>query len=165
MTCESGPSLSGAGRLLSATVDVGQILLGGGITLAGTVLVQVYVIPHVQARTRGRERWEEDVDELVSSLDDKLPRTLDTYKWATYKLDQARSFLADDERFATYRRSAEADSHQADEAVGERMAELHASIRRISRFKSRRPLLVRARHALSAPALCAARSRGAAKAG
>ena len=52
---------------------VGQLLLGGLITLAGTAIVQIFIIPWVQTRNRRRERWEGDVIELETLLHDELP--------------------------------------------------------------------------------------------
>ena len=50
-----------------------QLLLGGLITLAGTAIVQIFIIPWVQTRNRRRERWEGDVIELETLLHDELP--------------------------------------------------------------------------------------------
>jgi hypothetical protein len=52
---------------------VRQLLLGGLITLAGTAIVQILIIPWVQTRNRRRERWEHDVIELETLLHDELP--------------------------------------------------------------------------------------------
>jgi hypothetical protein len=43
---------------------VGNVLLGGLITLVATAFVQIVVIPHVQHRNRQVERWENDLLEL-----------------------------------------------------------------------------------------------------
>ena len=52
------------------------------MTLAGTVLVQLVVVPVVQARTRGRERWEKDVLSLAALLEEELPRALSGHRLA-----------------------------------------------------------------------------------
>jgi hypothetical protein len=53
-----------------------QLLIGGLITLAVTAVVQILIIPAVQRRTRALDRWEKDVIELMTlineDLDDKL---------------------------------------------------------------------------------------------
>lgn len=49
-------------------------LIGGLVTLVVTFLVQVFVIPSVQARTRNRERWENDVIELRTLIHEELPQ-------------------------------------------------------------------------------------------
>lgn len=53
--------------------DVQSVLLGGLITLAVTAVVQIFVIPWVQRRTRGLERWEKDVIELVTVVNEEWP--------------------------------------------------------------------------------------------
>ena len=53
-----------------------QLLLGGLITLAGTALVQIFIIPWVQTRNRRRERWERDVIDLETLLHDELPQVI-----------------------------------------------------------------------------------------
>jgi hypothetical protein len=53
-----------------------QVLLGGLITLAITAVVQIVIIPWVQRRSRARERWEKDVLEMESLLQDELPSVL-----------------------------------------------------------------------------------------
>jgi hypothetical protein len=55
---------------------VGQLLLGGLITLAGTAVVQIFIIPWVQTRNRRRERWESDVIELETLLHGELPAAI-----------------------------------------------------------------------------------------
>jgi hypothetical protein len=53
-----------------------NVLIGGFITLAGTCLVQILVIPWVQARSRRRERWEKDVGDLLRLIECTLPRAV-----------------------------------------------------------------------------------------
>jgi K+ transporter len=52
-----------------------QLLLGGLITLAVTAIVQILVIPWVQVRNRRRERWERDVIELHTLLEQEMSVT------------------------------------------------------------------------------------------
>jgi len=46
--------------------------------LAVTVVVQILVIPRVQRRTRAFERWEDNVTELVTAVNEEWPEKLDT---------------------------------------------------------------------------------------
>jgi hypothetical protein len=73
-----------------------QILLGGLITLAGTALIQMLIIPWVQRRTRHLERWERDVIELLGLINEELPSRLQPFKfairhWVWARRSQARS--------------------------------------------------------------------------
>ena len=70
------------------------VLLGGLITLAVTALVQIVIIPWVQARTRRRERWEKDVIELQTQLSFDLPGALGEAK---IRGDRVRSLGMPDE--------------------------------------------------------------------
>lgn len=56
------------------------LLLGAGLTLAATLVVQILVVPFVQGRTRQRERWETDVIALRGLLDEQLPPAIDRYQ-------------------------------------------------------------------------------------
>jgi hypothetical protein len=56
--------------------QVGQLLLGGLITLAATAVVQIFLTPWAQSRDRRRERWERDVIELETLLQDELPNLI-----------------------------------------------------------------------------------------
>src|SRR5690242_15085616 len=49
-----------------------NVLIGGMITLIVTALVQIFVIPWVQRRTRALERWEKDVVELMSLVNEQM---------------------------------------------------------------------------------------------
>ena len=51
-----------------------DVLAGGLVTLVVTFLVQVFVIPRVQASTRNRERWENDVVELRTLVSEEIPQ-------------------------------------------------------------------------------------------
>ncbi|WP_406036620.1 hypothetical protein OG799_19410 [Micromonospora sp. NBC_00898] len=59
-------------------MNIGEVVFGGAVTLAGTLVVQLFVIPAVQARTRGQERWERDILELAAVIEEEFPRSLDT---------------------------------------------------------------------------------------
>jgi hypothetical protein len=50
---------------------VQSLLIGGLITLIGTILVQILIIPSVQRRTRKRERWERDITELQTLMENE----------------------------------------------------------------------------------------------
>jgi hypothetical protein len=67
-----------------------NLILGGLITLAGTCIVQILVIPWVQGRNRRRERWENNVTEMVTLLEEELPRALEHLRSETYKLRLVR---------------------------------------------------------------------------
>lgn len=59
-----------------------EVFVGGMITLVVALLVQVVVIPRVQARTRNRERWENDVIELRTLINDELPEATQELEFA-----------------------------------------------------------------------------------
>jgi len=69
---------------------VRNVLIGGLITLVVTLLVQVFVIPRVQRRTRKRERWENEVGELVNLIEVDIPTHLQTLHLAWLRLLAAR---------------------------------------------------------------------------
>jgi len=60
--------------------DITKILIGAILAFVFAVLLQVVVMPLVQAHTRRRERWERSVSELSALLEDELPRVLKTYR-------------------------------------------------------------------------------------
>jgi len=65
-----------------AVKTLGPLLLGGLITLLGTVIVQVFVIPTVQRRMKRVERWQSRYDELTTFVEDDLGRAVE-------RMDQA----------------------------------------------------------------------------
>jgi len=107
---------------------MGQILLGVGLALAATTVVQLFVTPHVLARTRGREHWERSVLDLAALLEEELPRAIDRYRWAASDVRLLERLLGDE----TYDQAkvqdalaeATTESRQADSAVGGLMARL-----------------------------------------
>ena len=48
--------------------NVGSVVVGALIALAGTVIVQLWLIPRVESRKRREERWEADVRALGEAL-------------------------------------------------------------------------------------------------
>ena len=124
----SRPGMGATITLPSAPVDVGAILLGGGVTLAATTIVQLYMVPHVIARIRGRERWEQRVLDLAMLLEDELPRALDQWRRASSDVRLFGRLLGDE----TYDQAkvqaavseARTDSDEANRSVGEQMARL-----------------------------------------
>jgi hypothetical protein len=114
--------------LASAPVDVGAILLGGVVTLAATTILQLYMVPRVIARIRGRERWEQRVLELATLLEEELPRAIDHCRRASSDLRQFKRLLGDE----TYDQAkvhaavseARTDFEEANRALGEQMARL-----------------------------------------
>ncbi|HET8684093.1 MAG TPA: hypothetical protein VFM54_19805, partial [Micromonosporaceae bacterium] len=59
-----------------------NVLVGGLITLIGTILVQILIIPSVQRRTRKRERWERDITELQTLMEADFPKHFRTLRRA-----------------------------------------------------------------------------------
>jgi hypothetical protein len=57
---------------------MGSVLLGGVITLIVTALVQIFLIPWVQRRTRAIERWEKDIDKLLDLVNDEFYDKIDS---------------------------------------------------------------------------------------
>ena len=49
-----------------------ELVIGGAIALIGSVIVQAFVIPRVNRRTRAIDRWEQDVLLLGSLVSDQL---------------------------------------------------------------------------------------------
>ena len=62
------------------TLRLFLVVVGGVVTLAGGVVLQVVIVPEVQARSRRRERWEDDLAELWSLLDEQVPRAVRRYR-------------------------------------------------------------------------------------
>lgn len=67
-----------------------SLLLGGLITLAVTAVVQILIIPWVQRRNRIRERWEKDVIELLTLLDEELGEPVSRVRYEIQRLSDAR---------------------------------------------------------------------------
>jgi hypothetical protein len=111
-------------------VDVGAILLGGGVTLAATTVAQLYVIPHVLARTRGRERWEQQVLDLAALLEEQLPRAIDRYRSAGSDVRLVGELRGQDEydqaKVEAALTEAITEARQANTALGEQMARLQS---------------------------------------
>lgn len=114
------------------------IILGATITLVGTFLVQLFVIPQVQAWTRGRERWENEMLGLVALLEEELPRSIRRRELAN---DEVRFFTkardvegSGREGIDALIQTAEKAGRDADEIVGEQMARLSVLIGRVRRL-------------------------------
>ncbi|TCB92103.1 hypothetical protein E0H26_24300 [Micromonospora zingiberis] len=60
--------------------NIGPVVLGAALTLLGTLAVQAVIVPWAQARTRRRERWEEDIREFADTLEVNLPRLMLDYR-------------------------------------------------------------------------------------
>ena len=109
-------------------MDVGAILLGGGVTLAATTVVQLYAIPHFLARTRGRERWEQQVLDLAALLEEQLPRAIDRYRSAGSDVRLVGELRGDDDydqaKVEAALTEAITEARHADSALGELMARL-----------------------------------------
>ena len=67
-----------------------SLLLGGLITLAVTAVVQILIIPWVQRRNRIRERWERDVIELLTLLDEELGEPVSRLRYEVQRLSDAQ---------------------------------------------------------------------------
>lgn len=60
--------------------DVEKVLLGGLITLAITALFQIFVNPWMLRRTRRIERWEDNVADLITLVNEEWPEKLSMLK-------------------------------------------------------------------------------------
>jgi hypothetical protein len=111
-----------------------ELIAGGVITLIVTSLVQVFVIPNMQAKNRRIERWENDVGELRALLEEQLPRAHDTLhstgvqmRFLTAWKGTVDANEAGEARMAYIEetlRSATAAFRDASESVGELMARM-----------------------------------------
>jgi hypothetical protein len=124
-------------------VDIGGIVLTAAGTLATSALVQVFVVPRAQAWTRGRERWERDMEDLAALLEEQLPRALDGYQSAGSLVRLVRGMeRADALRYSGYnpdtaREIVERlsnDRREANAAVGREMGDLKKLIGRARRL-------------------------------
>ncbi|GIF66736.1 hypothetical protein Ais01nite_47710 [Asanoa ishikariensis] len=124
-------------------MNVWAVLLGGGVTLAGTFAIQLLIVPWVQRRTRGRERWENDVDAIYSAVAEKVSLAVATADRSGHNALMARSFLQTAEHDETLNRefltATIEGARTADEALAERMAEVRILLRRISRVNPDSP--------------------------
>jgi hypothetical protein len=57
----------------AAAVNLTPIFVAATLALLAAVIIQSVVVPAVQARTRRLERWEDNLSELSSLLEDQLP--------------------------------------------------------------------------------------------
>jgi hypothetical protein len=68
----------------STAAELVPVLVGAAVGVVGTLLVtlliQAVVVPRVQAYTRRLERWEDDLAELSSVVEEQLPRALKNYR-------------------------------------------------------------------------------------
>jgi hypothetical protein len=124
--------------------QIALLLVGASATLVVTCLVQIFVVPRVQAHTRRRERWERSVDELVTVLDEELPRALNGYRSASVGIRIAPRWWRDDAETDQQKREAllaewSREHREADRVVGENMARLGFLVRRISRLRPSAP--------------------------
>jgi hypothetical protein len=87
-----------------------SLLLGGLITLAVTAVVQILIIPWVQRRNRIRERWEKDVIELLTLLDEELGEPVSRVRYEILRLSDAQDPV---QRGAADRRSDADDDVEA----------------------------------------------------
>lgn len=119
------------------------VVIGGLVTLSTTFVVQVFVIPWVQGRTRRRERWENDVLELSALLEEELPRALNGYKVTSYPIYGMKQWLGNEqynqEKVQELWQSSTTELREAGKAVGERMARLKILDSRIRRLRPRAP--------------------------
>ena len=104
------------------------MLLGGGVALAATAIVQLYLVPHVIARIRGRERWEQRVLDLAALLEDELPRAIDRCRRASSDVRLFERLLGDETydqaRVQTAVSEARTDSDEANRILTEQMVRL-----------------------------------------
>jgi len=123
--------------------DVIPVVIGGFITLAGTFLVQVFVIPRVQAYNRQRERWEKDVIDLAGLLEEDLPSALRAYRMADHSLHYAKKWQndadLDQERVKALLQTMEHEKREAGQVVSDKMGRLAVLERRASRIRANAP--------------------------
>jgi hypothetical protein len=123
-----------------------DVLIGGAVTLAVTLVVQVFVIPRVQAWNRWLERWELDVVALATLLDDELPHLHQRLRLAegNYRfLTELRANAElDQSRISEAFRAAADDERDARAAVDEAMAKAVRLERRLRRVKPKAPIWV-----------------------
>lgn len=71
-----------------------DLLLGGLITLAGSAVVQVVIVPWVTAQRRHRERWEDTIIELLSVVDLKYADAISRLRSSSSLVRAVRTRLA-----------------------------------------------------------------------
>lgn len=127
-------------------MDLGQILLGGLLTAAGGGAVQLWVVPRAQAMTRGRDRWEKNMEELDALLEEELPRALAGLQNAGFMVRVVRQiprldpvFVTDPQTAAATLERKAAERRAANEAVGGQMARLRRLIARARRVNRDAP--------------------------
>lgn len=103
-----------------------NLVLGGFLTLVATLIVQIVVIPRVQARTRRRERWEADAIELFDLIELQMPLSLRLFQNALFKnlrhehfydLTQQSVFETQQEIDALVREATNAMAHDVSQAA------------------------------------------------
>ncbi|WP_406051306.1 hypothetical protein [Kribbella sp. NBC_00889] len=120
------------------------VLVGAVLTLTATVLVQVVVVPWVQARTCRVERWETSVVELVSLLEEELPRAVSDCRSAaeaelTYRsLQDVADF--DQNRVRESLQQALNSRREVNEVVGQRRRRMKVLVNRVTRVRRRAPM-------------------------
>lgn len=143
-----GATVAPANPFLPCQVQVGygdpvEVILGGVVTLAATFLIQVFVIPQVQARIRNRERWETDIIELLALVEEEIPRAHSLMRSGGYALrymsEWTRRDDVDRERLEEMIASTTSEFRRARELGDELIARLSRLERRIRRINSDAP--------------------------
>jgi hypothetical protein len=116
-------------------------------TLLATLLVQAVVVPRVQARTRRRERWEADLNELDTLVTEQIGRAADRLRQAAASERHLQELLdAEDlkdlapeqrDRIGQMQQQAGDERNTAREAVREHMERLTLLMGRIRRIQPR----------------------------
>lgn len=120
-----------------------SLLLGSVLTLLATVLVQAFLVPWVQARTRRIERWETSVIELSILMEEALPRAVAEFLTAAQEELRYRTMLQD----PSYNRDRVRESlpqlqstrRQAAETLGQHRRQIRILMNRVTRWRRRAP--------------------------
>jgi hypothetical protein len=117
------------------------VLLAALLALAATLVIQVVVVPWVQARTRAIERWETSVTELASLVDEAVPRAAAEFRSAAdgelihrYMLDNP-DYRQDGLREALSQ--ARNERRQADAVLSQHRRQVKILVRRVTKRRNR----------------------------
>lgn len=81
--------------------DMADLVLGGliglGSALVVQIIVQTVIVPRVQARIRRHDRWEKDLIDLVTLVEEELPRAQRELRFAALLLRDTEKAERDDQ--------------------------------------------------------------------
>jgi hypothetical protein len=97
------------------------------------VVVQVFIVPRVQASIRRHDRWEKNLIELVALVEDELPRAEKGFRWPTFEVRHATTIEGDErydqQKLKAWRSEATRKQQEADKALGEVLARANRLVR------------------------------------